>query len=58
MLYFIAVKHGFMMRADRAFTTKDIRCAHPFTSFQEAEAAAKNYFPHQYFAVLANCIGQ
>ncbi|MGZ8317524.1 MAG: hypothetical protein ACXWVD_00345 [Telluria sp.] len=62
--YFIATYNGFLVieriegGRDRVYTDADVRCATPFDSFEQADAAAKwgcnRLFPQDisYFAIL------
>ncbi len=57
MLYFVATKYGFMVEEDSRHCERDVRLAHPFTSFEDADRAAKAVFGSSYFAILSNSIG-
>lgn len=57
MLYFIATKYGFMTDVGSRNCDRDVRMAHPFHSFAEADSAAKAVFGKTHFAILSNCIG-
>jgi hypothetical protein len=66
-LYFISASHkkektGFVVLPDpdrqplAHWYTPDVRKAHPFTSFEEADTKAKHLGIRSY-AILSNCIG-
>lgn len=58
MLYFVATEYGFMAKVNSRHCVRNVRMAHPFKSFGEADTAAKAVFGTTYFAVLGNCIGE